>query len=196
MGRCAGAIGVDSGLSHIAVALDLPHVQIYNFDTAWRTGPVGRRASAASTPADASGRRGLARLARGAGRCRMIRPLYSLVLIGAQPLLRRKLRRRAACGAGYLEHVEERFGQYDGATEPGGCGSTPCRWARRAAAAILIEALRSAGRRCASCSRTAPRPGAPRASAAARRRCAGLAAVGHAQAVTALPDHFRPAPAC
>lgn len=37
---CAGVIGVDSGLSHIAVALGLPHVQIYNFDTAWRTGPV------------------------------------------------------------------------------------------------------------------------------------------------------------
>jgi heptosyltransferase-1 len=35
----AGAIGVDSGLSHIAVALRKPHVQIYNFDTAWRTGP-------------------------------------------------------------------------------------------------------------------------------------------------------------
>jgi heptosyltransferase-1 len=34
-------IGVDSGLSHIAVALDLPHVQVYNFDTAWRTGPLG-----------------------------------------------------------------------------------------------------------------------------------------------------------
>jgi heptosyltransferase-1 len=32
-------IGVDSGVSHIAVALDLPHVQLYNFDTAWRTGP-------------------------------------------------------------------------------------------------------------------------------------------------------------
>ena len=41
MARCAGAIGVDSGLSHIAVALDLPHVQVYNFDTAWRTGPIG-----------------------------------------------------------------------------------------------------------------------------------------------------------
>jgi heptosyltransferase-1 len=41
LARCAGAIGVDSGLSHIAVALDLPHVQIYNFDTAWRTGPLG-----------------------------------------------------------------------------------------------------------------------------------------------------------
>lgn len=44
MAGCAGAIGVDSGLSHIAVALDLPHVQVYNFDTAWRTGPLdGRR---------------------------------------------------------------------------------------------------------------------------------------------------------
>lgn len=39
MAQCVGVIGVDSGLSHIAVALDLPHVQIYNFDTAWRTGP-------------------------------------------------------------------------------------------------------------------------------------------------------------
>lgn len=34
-----GVIGVDSGLSHVAVALDLPHVQLYNFPTAWRTGP-------------------------------------------------------------------------------------------------------------------------------------------------------------
>ena len=34
-----GVIGVDSGLSHIAVALDMPHVQLYNFPTAWRTGP-------------------------------------------------------------------------------------------------------------------------------------------------------------
>jgi heptosyltransferase-1 len=43
MGASAGVIGVDSGLSHIAVALDLPHVQLYNFDTAWRTGPQGGR---------------------------------------------------------------------------------------------------------------------------------------------------------
>ncbi len=41
LGACQGAIGVDSGVSHIAVALGLPHVQLYNFDTAWRTGPVG-----------------------------------------------------------------------------------------------------------------------------------------------------------
>jgi heptosyltransferase-1 len=45
MAHCAGVIGVDSGLSHIAVALGLPHVQIYNFDTAWRTGPLEAGAS-------------------------------------------------------------------------------------------------------------------------------------------------------
>ncbi len=39
LGATQGVIGVDSGLSHIAVALDLPHVQLYNFPTAWRTGP-------------------------------------------------------------------------------------------------------------------------------------------------------------
>ena len=51
---CAGVIGVDSGVSHIAVALDLPHVQIYNFDTAWRTGPQsasGRQVSVFASPA-------------------------------------------------------------------------------------------------------------------------------------------------
>jgi len=39
MGATQGVIGVDSGISHLAVALDLPHVQLYNFPTAWRTGP-------------------------------------------------------------------------------------------------------------------------------------------------------------
>lgn len=56
LATCTGVIGVDSGLSHIAVALDLPHVQIYNFDTAWRTGPLkqpndGRQDSVFATPA-------------------------------------------------------------------------------------------------------------------------------------------------
>jgi heptosyltransferase I len=46
LGESAGVVGVDSGLSHMAVALDLPHVQIYNFDTAWRTGPGGRQDAA------------------------------------------------------------------------------------------------------------------------------------------------------
>lgn len=35
-----GVVGVDSGLSHIAVALGLPHLQLYNWPTAWRTGPL------------------------------------------------------------------------------------------------------------------------------------------------------------
>lgn len=39
LGATQGVIGVDSGPSHLAVALDLPHVQIYNWPTAWRTGP-------------------------------------------------------------------------------------------------------------------------------------------------------------
>jgi heptosyltransferase-1 len=42
LAACAGAVGVDSGPSHVAVALGLPHVQIYNFPTAWRTGPQPR----------------------------------------------------------------------------------------------------------------------------------------------------------
>lgn len=40
MSMCAGVIGVDSGLSHMAVALGLPHVQIFSQDRAWRAGPL------------------------------------------------------------------------------------------------------------------------------------------------------------
>ena len=40
MATARGVIGVDSGLSHLAVALNLPHVQLYNFPTSWRTGPL------------------------------------------------------------------------------------------------------------------------------------------------------------
>jgi heptosyltransferase I len=40
MARCAGVVGVDSGLSHLAVALELPHVQIFSQDRAWRAGPL------------------------------------------------------------------------------------------------------------------------------------------------------------
>jgi heptosyltransferase-1 len=41
MATSVGVIGVDSGLSHMAVALDLPHVQIFSQPRAWRAGPVG-----------------------------------------------------------------------------------------------------------------------------------------------------------
>jgi len=74
----------------------------------------------------------------------MIRPLYSLVLIGAQPLLRRKLRRRGVAEPGYLEHVEERFGRYDGPTEPGRLWIHAVSLGETRAAAILLDALRSA----------------------------------------------------
>lgn len=50
LANCDGLIGVDSGLSHIAVALDLAHVQIYNFDTAWRTGPLAEQQTTAGGP--------------------------------------------------------------------------------------------------------------------------------------------------
>jgi heptosyltransferase-1 len=70
------AVGVDSGLSHIAVALDLPHVQIYNFPTSWRTGPQAAHGHAHQvsvegrpTPSFDAGLAGLA--ARSAGRVRM-----------------------------------------------------------------------------------------------------------------------------
>lgn len=43
MSRTQGVIGVDSGLSHLAVALNLPHVQIFSQPRAWRAGPVGQR---------------------------------------------------------------------------------------------------------------------------------------------------------
>ena len=43
----------------------------------------------------------------------MMRTLYSLATVLAQPLLRRKLRRRGAAEPGYLQAVPERFGQYD-----------------------------------------------------------------------------------
>ena len=52
---CRAVVGIDSGVSHIAVALDVAHVQIYNFNTAWRTGPDaatshGRQVSVFATP--------------------------------------------------------------------------------------------------------------------------------------------------
>ena len=53
LGATQGVIGVDSGLSHIAVALGLPHVQIYNFPTAWRTGPLAEHGHAHQTSVQA-----------------------------------------------------------------------------------------------------------------------------------------------
>ena len=74
-----------------------------------------------------------------------VRALYSLAAWAAQPLLRRKLRRRAVAEPGYGEHVEERFGRY-GVARPVGDG--PLVWVHAVslgetrAAAILMAALR------------------------------------------------------
>lgn len=72
--------------------------------------------------------------------------LYSLALWLAQPLLRRKLRRRAAREPGYAVAVPERFGRY--AQAPAGQGG-PLVWVHAVslgetrAAAILLKELRA-----------------------------------------------------
>lgn len=55
MATCNGVVGVDSGLSHLAVALDLPHLQIFSQDRAWRAGPVGHAHQVAVGGATAPG---------------------------------------------------------------------------------------------------------------------------------------------
>ena len=79
------------------------------------------------------------------------RALYSLLTWGAQPLLRRKLRRRARAEPGYGLAVGERFGRYGGsvvAEADHGDAAGPCIWIHAVslgetrAAAILLAALR------------------------------------------------------
>ncbi|MGZ5180609.1 MAG: 3-deoxy-D-manno-octulosonic acid transferase, partial [Ramlibacter sp.] len=72
----------------------------------------------------------------------MIRRLYSLVMHGAQPLLRSKLRRRGVAEPGYLEHVEERFGFYAQPAQPGALWIHAVSLGETRAAAILVDALR------------------------------------------------------
>jgi 3-deoxy-D-manno-octulosonic-acid transferase len=72
----------------------------------------------------------------------MIRPLYSLLVIGAQPILRRKLRRRGKAEPKYLENVEERFGRYRAPSQPGRLWVHGVSLGETRAAAILIEELR------------------------------------------------------
>jgi 3-deoxy-D-manno-octulosonic-acid transferase len=72
----------------------------------------------------------------------MMRPLYTLAVIGAQPFLRRKLRRRGIAEPGYLQHVDERFGRYDGSAEPGALWIHAVSLGETRTAAILIERLR------------------------------------------------------
>jgi len=86
----------------------------------------------------------VARLAgrRACGTPAVIRGLYSLATLAAQPLLRRKLRRRGVAEPGYLEHVEERFGRYERAAQPGALWIHAVSLGESRAAAILVQALR------------------------------------------------------
>ena len=72
----------------------------------------------------------------------MIRRLYSLAMLGAQPLLRRKLRRRGVAEPVYLEAIDERFGRYPTAAVPGALWIHAVSLGETRAAAILVEELR------------------------------------------------------
>ena len=79
---------------------------------------------------------------------RLVLALYSLALWLAQPLLLRKLRRRARTEPGYAQAVSERFGRYPGPPAPDAQGG-PLVWIHAVslgetrAAAILLQALRA-----------------------------------------------------
>ena len=72
----------------------------------------------------------------------MIRPLYSLLVMGAQPFLRRKLRRRGVVEPGYLHAVGERFGQYATPAQPGAVWIHAVSLGETRAAAVLVDQLR------------------------------------------------------
>lgn len=79
----------------------------------------------------------------------MIRFLYSMATWLAQPLLRRKLRRRGMAEPGYLEAVPERFGHYSAPRPPADArAGRPLVWLHAVslgetrAAAVLLKALR------------------------------------------------------
>ena len=78
---------------------------------------------------------------------RALRAVYSVGMAAAQPLLRRKLRRRGVAEPGYLEAVDERFGRY--ATDgPALLRAGPRLWVHAVslgetrAVAVLVAALR------------------------------------------------------
>jgi 3-deoxy-D-manno-octulosonic-acid transferase len=77
----------------------------------------------------------------------MMRALYTLATWAVQPLLRRKLRRRALTEPGYGEAIEERFGHYRQAAEPADA-TQPFVWVHAVslgetrAAAALVAGLR------------------------------------------------------
>jgi 3-deoxy-D-manno-octulosonic-acid transferase len=72
----------------------------------------------------------------------MMRPLYSLAVIAAQPFVRRKLLRRGMAEPGYLHAVDERFGIYARPAQPGALWIHAVSLGETRAAAVLLECLR------------------------------------------------------
>jgi 3-deoxy-D-manno-octulosonic-acid transferase len=72
----------------------------------------------------------------------MMRALYSLAVVAAQPLLRRKLKRRGVAEPGYLHAVEERFGRYAEQAVPGALWIHAVSLGETRAAAVLLKCLR------------------------------------------------------
>jgi 3-deoxy-D-manno-octulosonic-acid transferase len=72
----------------------------------------------------------------------MMRALYSLAVIAAQPFLRRKLKRRGAAEPGYLHAIDERFGVYTRKAVPGALWIHAVSLGETRAAAVLLERLR------------------------------------------------------
>jgi 3-deoxy-D-manno-octulosonic-acid transferase len=73
----------------------------------------------------------------------MMRALYSLAVVAAQPFVRQKLKRRGAAEPGYLHAMDERFGIYQGPAEPGALWIHAVSLGETRAAAILLESLRA-----------------------------------------------------
>jgi 3-deoxy-D-manno-octulosonic-acid transferase len=123
-----------------------------------------------------------------------MRRVYSLLMQGLQPLLRRKLRRRGVAEPGYLEAVDERFGRYPAVAPPGSLWIHAVSLGETRAAAILVTQLRR------------QRPGIrllfTHGTATGRAEGARLLQPGDAQAwlpwdtpqaVQRFLDHFQPA---
>ena len=72
----------------------------------------------------------------------MIRALYSLLMWLAQPLMRRRLARRAVAEPGYAHAIDERLGHYTQPKQSGALWIHAVSLGEARAAAILIKALR------------------------------------------------------
>jgi heptosyltransferase-1 len=130
--NAALAIGVDTGLTHIAAAFVRPTVEIYATRRAGRPRATGRRASSTwATRARRRGGRGAGRPARACWRD-LMRRFYSVMWWLALPLVLAPVVARPQ-GAGLPPALGERLGFY-GASAPGATpsGCTRCRSAKRA----------------------------------------------------------------